>query len=165
MCRCASASSPVSWCRSTTISESLLLKVDALRELRPRQGFPIEIAVFCHGCDDNIRDQLGIPVFSGGVSHILSRSPFAHQDVHVFEFGIHYPLFDAVFALRSPASAIGVFHNITPIDLVDTAEGLAAVQRAQRQAANLGHVGTIVCDSEFNRDALADIGLAAARRR
>jgi len=144
------------------ISESLATKVDAVRGMRAL-GFPIDIDVFTHGCDEDLEQRLGVPVHTGPLSQILSRSPFVYQDVHVFEFGIYYPLFDAAFAVPFPSAAIGVFHNITPIDLVDGQAQRAAVQNARRQMMNLAHVGTVVCDSQFNRHDLLSHGIEPLR--
>ena len=91
----------------------LTCKLALLDGLR-RSGVPIEAAVFCRGSD--IPDPR-VRVLSS-VADLLLEPFFRSADVHSFEFGMHYDLFDSVFVLPERAASLGTYHNITPLELV-----------------------------------------------
>jgi glycosyltransferase involved in cell wall biosynthesis len=138
--------------RHDAISYSALLKLHALRRWQ-RAGAPVEVTAFANGSD------LGDPdVWVGHMgADYLQR--IRHFDLHVFEFGIWFDLFDAVFTLDDPRRAIAVYHNITPPALLDDPLARSAAAQALEQKHNLSHVGHVLCDSPFNRDDLLAFGL------
>ncbi len=92
------------------------------------------------------------------VSELIRQSAFQEADIHLFEFGIAYGLFDAVFLLPKPRTG-AVYHNVTPIDLVDDPVVRRTLEWSWLQKSNLCEVGSVACDSEFNRDDLASLGI------
>jgi glycosyltransferase involved in cell wall biosynthesis len=148
------------WFRHDAISKSLSHKLEIIEQLS-REGWPITATVFTHASD-----------FHGPVvrvcaspTDLLGHPEFHAADVHVFEFGIHYANFNAVFMLPRSAITVGVYHNITPPELVDDPVTREACRRSLVQKANLFEMDEIVCDSEFNRDDLVAFGLDPARLR
>jgi glycosyltransferase involved in cell wall biosynthesis len=93
----------------------------------------------------------------------LTHPAFASADLHLFEFGIHYALFDLALVVPGSARRLAVYHNITPLELVEEPVARGAVERSLRQKANLDVMDHVICDSEFNRDDLLAYGLPAER--
>ncbi|HEY1485994.1 MAG TPA: hypothetical protein VGF84_07805, partial [Micromonosporaceae bacterium] len=91
----------------------LACKLALLERLR-RNGVPVEAVVFCRGSD--IPDPR-VRVLSS-VADLLLEPFFKAADLHSFEFGVQYDLFDSVFVLPSGAASLGTYHNITPPELV-----------------------------------------------
>ena len=100
--------------RHDAISGSLRLKLDLLERWRD-QGLPIEHVGFVQYADMALRSVVVAPTAAQVVAHPAFRA----ADMHLFEFGIHYDLFDAVFLVPRPARRLAVFHNITPLELVE----------------------------------------------
>lgn len=147
------------WVRHDAISSSLGLKVDLLERLR-EAGFPVETTVFVH--DTDRRDDPDVHRHDG-ITSLLADPAFAAADVHIFEYGIHYPLFDAVYFTRPEVASLGVFHNVTPPPLASTHEERVVLERSIRQRENLAQMDHVMCDSEFNRDDLLAMGLPPQR--
>ena len=82
--------------RHDAISGSLGSKLDLLDRWR-EQGLPVEAVAFVQSTD---RARPGVVVTPTAAS-VLTRPAFASADLHVFEFGIHYALFDLAFVVRS----------------------------------------------------------------
>ena len=139
------------------IGGALTCRLDMLERLR-RNGVPVEAVVFCRGSD--IPDPR-VRVLRN-VADLLLDPFFMAADLHSFEFGVHYDLFDAIFVLPSGAAALGTYHNITPPELV-AEDQRHAVMESFRQRYNLFETGHVVCVSEFNRRDLLDIGFPAER--
>jgi glycosyltransferase involved in cell wall biosynthesis len=140
------------------ISNSVRLKLDLLRRLRA-EGNPIDVTAFVLGTEEVSDDVVRV----GSVTDLAVHPRFRGADVHVFEFGIYYQLFDALFLLDDPSRVVAVYHNITPLDLVVEPSARAAVERALVQKHNLVRAGRIICDSELNRDDLVDFGIEPDR--
>jgi glycosyltransferase involved in cell wall biosynthesis len=140
------------------ISNSVRLKLDLLRRLRDT-GSPIEVTAFVLGTEEEGSDVIRV----GGVTDLAIHPRFHGADVYVFEFGIYYQLFDAVFLLADPSRVLAVYHNITPLELVVEPSARAAVERAMVQKHNLVQAGRIICDSELNRDDLVEFGIEPER--
>ncbi len=130
----------------------------ALVERLRRNGAPIEAVVFCRGSD--IPDSR-VKVLRN-VADLLLDPFFKVADLHSFEFGVHYDLFDSVFVLPPGVASLGTYHNITPPELV-AEDQRQEVMESFRQRYNLFETGHVVCVSEFNRRDLLDIGIPAER--
>jgi glycosyltransferase involved in cell wall biosynthesis len=142
--------------RYDAISNSLGLKLDLLDRWRAA-GEAIDVTAFVCGTDSDDPRVVVCPT----VSELVRQPGFHDADVHLFEFGIYYPLFDAVFLL--PPERMGVvFHNITPPELVDES-ARPLIERSFSQLQNATRAGAIACDSEYNRDVLVGLGFDPAR--
>jgi glycosyltransferase involved in cell wall biosynthesis len=139
--------------RQDAISHSIRHKLDVLERARSL-GHALEWRVFVHGTDS--RDPSVRALAS--VCELVNDPFFWSADLHVFEFGIHYPLFDAVFLARPESAVVGIYHNVTPRGLVDDPATQAAVVRAERQRMNLSRAHHVASDSSFNRDGLLELG-------
>ncbi len=142
--------------RHDAISNSVDHKLHILRELQA-QGRPVEVAVFTHGSD---RDDPRVRIVDS-VEGAIRLPEFREADLYFFEFGITYPLFNAVFLLDKPM--VGVYHNITPPDLVLDAPARAAMERSLIQKHNLARLDLVSCVSELNYRDLLDFGIPAER--
>jgi len=144
--------------RHDAISNSIAHKLQVLSELEA-DGWPVRATVFTHGTDshdprvrkvDTVQDALRLPEFS-------------EADVHFFEFGIAYPLFNAVFVLDRRLPQVAVYHNITPPHLVLDRLGRTAVEAALVQKHNLDRFDHVSCVSEMNFQDLLRFGIPAER--
>jgi glycosyltransferase involved in cell wall biosynthesis len=144
--------------RHDAISDSLRTKLDLL-ERWCAGGRPVEVVAFVQHTDGRRPAVAVTPTAAALAGH----PAFAAAHLHVFEFGIHYDLFDAAFLVRPPARRIAVYHNVTPLELVEGDIAGAAVARALRQKANLELMDHVACDSEYNRDDLIAFGLPPER--
>jgi glycosyltransferase involved in cell wall biosynthesis len=136
------------------ISFSLGSKLDILRSLAAG-GADVEVRAFVHDTDTDDPDVVPLPH-----AWSLLRDPWFHEaDVHIFEFGIHFGLFDAVHLLPPSALVLGVFHNITPLELMSDPEGCDVVRRSFRQVHNLSRCREVICVSEFNAASLQAMGV------
>lgn len=140
------------------ISDSLHHKVRILDELAAA-GEAIELTIFAHASDyDDPRVRN-----CATASDVLHTRAFWDADVHIYEFGIHYGLFDTVFCVPVGRRRIAIYHNITPRELVTDADGLEAIDRTLVQKHNLMHVDQIACDSRYNADDLLEFDVPAER--
>jgi glycosyltransferase involved in cell wall biosynthesis len=144
--------------RHDAISGSLAGKLDLLDRWRD-DGLPIEVVGFVQATDRVRADVVVAPTAASALTH----PAFASADLHVFEFGIHYALFDLALVVPVSAQRLAVYHNITPLELVEEPVARGAVERSLRQKANLDVMDHVICDSEFNRDDLLAYGLPAER--
>jgi glycosyltransferase involved in cell wall biosynthesis len=134
------------------ISSSVRAKVTLLDKWSAA-GSPISWNVRCLASDAS---DSRVSVETNIGRSYLDRS-FLDAHVHIYEFGMYYSLFDSIFAVPGDASKLGVYHNITPIELVheDVRErvGMSTVQRS-----NLTQCQEIACDSRFNLEELCELG-------
>jgi glycosyltransferase involved in cell wall biosynthesis len=135
--------------RHDAISNSLRLKL-GLIEAWQGAGFPVEATAFVHATDYDDRRILELD----SAAALFRSQEFRTADVHVFEFGIHYPLFDAVFLLPQGAPSLAVYHNITPPELADDAKVRAVLERSLKQRHNLSAVARVACVSRYSFDEL-----------
>ncbi len=92
----------------------------------------------------------------------LVRDAFFHSsDLVVAEFGGHDTLFDFVFFATMPTLA--VYHNVTPERLFPPGAMRDFVRRGRAQRSNLFEFTHVLCDSEFNRQDLLELGMPAER--
>jgi glycosyltransferase involved in cell wall biosynthesis len=144
--------------RHDAISGSLGGKLDLLERWQD-DGLPVDAVAFVQSTD---RAREGVVVAPTAAS-ALTHPAFMSADLHLFEFGIHYALFDLAFVVPRSARRLAVYHNVTPLELVEEPGARSAVERSMRQKANLVVMDHVICDSEFNRDDLVAYGLAAER--
>src|SRR5688572_6913019 len=78
--------------RHDAISNSLRLKLDVVDGWNA-SGAAISATAFVHRTDYD--DERVVTINS--VADLLRQPGFLEADIHIFEFGIRYPLFDAVF--------------------------------------------------------------------
>lgn len=142
--------------RHDAISNSVDHKLQILTELQA-EGLPVEATVFTHGSDrvdprvrtiDSVEAAIRLPEFEAA-------------DLHIFEYGITYPLFNAVFLLDRPL--VGVYHNLTPPQLVVDAPVREAMERSLIQKHNLARLDHVSCVSEINYQDLVEFGIPAER--
>ena len=123
---------------SDAISISLGLKLSLLTKLR-EHGVPVEVTVFTHASDS--RDAAVHRVTDAAA--LLRDDRFRAADVHMFEFGIHYPLFDCVFLIPPEQLKVGIFHNVTPPELAENSEQRALLWTSMEQRSNLFSVDRV----------------------
>jgi glycosyltransferase involved in cell wall biosynthesis len=143
--------------RRDAISNSLLHKYEVVQSLRA-QGVAIDCRIFTHGTDHALPETIIVPSAAQATTHPAFRS----ADLHVYEFGIHYDLFNAIL-LKAPARKLVFYHNITPPSLVSDEHARQAVKRSQTQINNLSEADEIICISEFSRRELAAQGFESER--
>lgn len=144
--------------RHDAISTSLLRKLRLLRRLGAG-GVPVEVTGFAAYTD---ADEPGLEVVPRTFDRLASRS-FRRADVHVWEYGISYQGFDAVFATPRWAANLAIYHNVTPVELAADNEAKAVLQHSLDRRHSLSHMHHVACVSEFNRADLLDLGLDPAR--
>ena len=140
------------------VSNSLKVKLDILESLRAR-GADVEVAVFTKATD---MDHPAVHVVPS-VAALLRQDAFWSADIHVFEFGIHYDLFDSVFVIPADRPVLVVDHNVTPPELVDAADARRACELALVQRHNMSRANLVACASEFNRSVCRSIGIEEDR--
>lgn len=135
------------------ISNSVRAKVDVLRALR-ESGTAIDYRVFTHATD---YDDSKVHVVSSAAKIILT--PWFHDcHLHILEFGIHYSAFD-IMMVPTRGRKLVIYHNVTPLRLAATDDARAAIEKSLHQLNNISQADRILCDSEFNRDNLRELGL------
>jgi glycosyltransferase involved in cell wall biosynthesis len=140
--------------RHDAVSNSLHLKLEALRRL-VALGAPIEVTVFTHASDFMAPEICVVP----SVSRLVGSEAFWSADVHIFEFGMHYELFDAIFVIPEGRSTLVIEHNTTPPELVDLPQVRAGCQLALVQRHNLRLAQHVACVSEFNLTMARSVGV------
>jgi glycosyltransferase involved in cell wall biosynthesis len=140
--------------RHDAISYSLRLKLDLLRSMRD-SGYPLTVRAFVQGTDYEDPD-----IHIRSLHDLILDPDFVSADVVIYEFGIGYELFDSLFLLRGDQRSIGVYHNVTPLELVDRPSDRTAVECGLLVRRNLGELDLVACDSDFNRQDLLDCGLS-----
>jgi glycosyltransferase involved in cell wall biosynthesis len=144
--------------RHDAISNSLRLKLDLVDRWRA-EAENVVAAAFVHVSD--VDDPRIHDVAS--VAELFSIPAFCAADLHIFEFGIYYPLFDAIFALPSDARIAAVYHNVTPPDLADDEATRRALERSLWQRYNLTRADHVAANSEFSREELIALGFDPGR--
>lgn len=127
------------------VSWSLLHKLGALRRLAER-GAPLEVTVFTQSLDEPSSEIVLCP----SVAKLLGRPEFWEADLHVYEEGMFYELFDSICVVPAGRPVLAIEHNSTPADLVDVPAARAAVQRSHDQRRNLLLATHVACVSELN---------------
>jgi glycosyltransferase involved in cell wall biosynthesis len=138
------------------MSTSVRYKLDALRALR-RAGAPVDVTLVTQHTDLGDPDVRVVT----DVHRLACTDTFDEADIHVFEFGIRYDLFDAVFLIPSDRSVMAVYHNVTPPHLAHTDPLRRTLEASLVQKHNLFRADSIVTDSEYNREDLLEFGVQA----
>ena len=136
------------------VSNSFLWKLRVLQRLRDR-GVPVDVTGFTQGsdyqdCDIRVTPHIGA---------LMRDQAFNSADVHVFEYGMWYELFNALFLIERPALVVD--HNTTPPELVNDPIVELACDKAIRERHNLHLASRIATDSEYTRDLLVDMGFGS----
>ncbi len=134
------------------ISDSLRLKLDILTELAGA-GVPVRVTVFTQATDYN-RDCIRR---AATVHQLATHREFHEADLHFFEFGIRYELFNAIILLRGKP-VLAAYHNVTPPALAEP-ELRPTLEASLVQKNNLFWAHRVACVSEFNRDDLLALGI------
>jgi glycosyltransferase involved in cell wall biosynthesis len=144
--------------RHDAISDSLGHKLTILAALADA-GVPVHPVVFTHDSDSPD------PAVHPGrhVFDVLASPEFRGSDLHWYEFGIAYGLFNTVFAVPPGRPVLAVYHNVTPLELVTDPDSRQAVQRSLVQRHNLEVADHVACVSPLNRDDLVALGMAPER--
>jgi len=127
------------------VSWSLVHKLDALRALQAH-GAPIEVTVFTQSIDEPAPEFIVCP----SVAKLLGRPEFWEADVHIYEEGMYYELFDSIYLVGSDRPILAIEHNSTPVELVDVPAARLAVERSHAQRRNLVLASAVACVSELN---------------
>jgi glycosyltransferase involved in cell wall biosynthesis len=127
------------------VSQSLVHKLELLRRLIGL-GAPIDVTVFTQSIDGAEPEFCLVP----SVTELLARDEFWAADVHVFEEGMYYDLFNSVFVIPPDRPIMAIEHNSTPVELVEVPWAREAVERSHAQRHNLTLARHVACDSEFN---------------
>ena len=94
----------------------------------------------------------------------LLGDPFFHQsDLIIYNYGIHYALFDSLFLLPKHKRVLAIFHGVTHPWLA-TDPGLRdCLARSHDRFRGLWLADRVLCNSQFSRDELRRAGLPAER--
>jgi len=138
--------------RHDAVSTSLLRKLDVLRRAR-EAGAPLDVTVFTQASDFDDPEIHVVPHLGA----LMRQRAFNEADVHIFEYGMWYELFNALFLIDRPSLVVD--HNTTPPELVDDPVVEAACEKAIRERHNLHQASMIVTVSEFTRNQLVEMGL------
>ena len=134
------------------VSRSFLWKLELMQRLRAG-GFPIEVAGFAQASDAEDVDLRVIGDITG-----LLRDPFFNRaDLHIFEYGMCYDLFNVLMLLDRPSLVID--HNTTPPALITDPVVKRACAKAEVERHNLFSASHVATDSEFSRNALLELGM------
>jgi len=140
------------------VSRSLVHKLEVLRRLIGL-GAPIDVTVFTQSVDEEEPEFCVVPT----VAELLARDEFWAADVHVFEEGMYYDLFNSVFVIPPDRPIMAIEHNSTPAELVAVPWAREAVERSHAQRHNLTLARHVACDSEFNVDMARSVGVPDER--
>lgn len=140
------------------VSNSLSTKLDVLRRL-VQLGAPIEITVFTHASDRADPSVRLVP----SVSQLLAQEAFSAADLHIFEEGMYYDLFNSVFLIPPDQPILAIEHNTTPPNLVDVASAREGCERSLSQRYNLSQARHVACVSELNVELARSVGVPLDR--
>jgi glycosyltransferase involved in cell wall biosynthesis len=140
------------------VSWSLLHKLGVLRRLVER-GAPLEVTVFTHSIDQPAPEIRVCP----SVAKLLGRSEFWDADLHIYEEGMYYELFDSVYLVPAGRPVLAIEHNSTPAELVEVPAARVAVERSHAQRRNLLVVTKVACVSELNVEMALRVGVERSR--
>jgi glycosyltransferase involved in cell wall biosynthesis len=143
--------------RYDAISYSVRLKLDFLRSLK-RRNPKVEVNVFVQGTDIDDPD-----IHVRSLRDIVLDERFTRSNLFIYELGIDYDLFDSLFMLAHDQRSLGIYHNLTPPELVEAQSTRRAVERGLLMRQNLALLDHVACDSDFNRRDLIDCGLQEDR--
>lgn len=128
-------------------------------ERRVLQSAGHEVCVFCQGT--SFTDDASVVVGSNPWG--LAEHPhYRFADLAVFHFGTAYELFDALLLDAPTVRRVVRFHNVTPPELLSGQHRVRA-QRGLDQLVIAENADQVWCDSNHNRDVLANLGIPAEK--
>jgi len=136
------------------VSQSFVAKIEYLQQLR-NDGLPLSVNAFTHLSEYYEPSLQVVP----SVAKLWRVPGFQAADVHIFEFGMCYDLFNVLFFVDKPTLVVD--HNTTPPELVATPVVAAECTRAQLARHNLQFASYLATDSEYTRDELVAMGFDA----
>ena len=139
------------------MSTSVLHKLSILERLG-RLGYPVHCTAFTQGTD---LDRPDVVVTSP--QELVTHPTFRSADVHVFEFGMHYELFDSNASLPETTRSVVVDHNTTPPDYVESPEARRRCAEATARRDHLLWADHVACVSELTQDHHLDQGFPPGR--
>jgi glycosyltransferase involved in cell wall biosynthesis len=145
--------------RRDAVSWSVRHKLEVLRRLIAL-GAPITVTCFAQSVDQDLGPEL---ICCPSVAKLLARPEFWEADLHIYEEGMHYELFDSIHLVPAGRPVLAIEHNSTPVELVDVPAARAAVERSHRQRANLLAATHVACVSELNRALARQAGVPEDR--
>jgi glycosyltransferase involved in cell wall biosynthesis len=131
--------------RRDAVSWSVLHKLNVFRRLIA-MGAPIRVTCFAQSIEDLGPELVCCP----SVAKLLGRSAFWDADVHIYEEGMYYELFDSIHVVPEGRPILAIEHNSTPVELIDVPGMRLAVERSHAQRRNLLRADHVACVSEFN---------------
>jgi glycosyltransferase involved in cell wall biosynthesis len=144
--------------RGDSLSNSALAKLAVLRRLAAA-GAPVEVTLFTKGTDLAEPELTPVPT----VAKLLLRDEFWAADIHIFETGMFYDLYDAVFVVPPDRPILAIEHNTTPPELVDDPVVKEACARSVAQRYNLTRARHVACVSELNLEVPRSVGVPEDR--
>ena len=138
------------------VSRSLLWKLRLFQRLKD-EGYPIDVTVFTQATDFHDPEISVVP----HVGALIRDARFDEADLHIFEYGMPYDLFNALFLTDRPTLVVD--HNTTPIEMVRDPMSKLACSKAIAERHNLTRATWVAADSEFTRNELLDLDFDADR--
>ncbi len=140
--------------RRDAVSWSVLHKLNVLRRLIA-MGAPIRVSCFAQSIEDLGPELVCCP----SVAKLLGRPEFWDADIHIYEEGMYYELFDSIHVVPEGRPILAIEHNSTPVELVDVPGMRSAVERSHAQRRNLLRADHVACVSEFNLEMARSAGV------
>ena len=139
------------------VSTSLLHKLRILRQLE-ELGYAVTTIVFTQGTDV---DRPGVAIV--GPEQLVEEGACLAADLHIYEFGMHYELFDTHVRLPQQARTLVVDHSTTPPTLVGSVEAAEKCAEAIQRRDKLSWAHHVTNVSEHNRAHHLDRGVDGNR--
>ncbi|HEX7776780.1 MAG TPA: glycosyltransferase [Parvibaculum sp.] len=137
-------------------SRALRHKVEALSGRETAKRF--DYRIFCAGTNmANPRIRV-----LRNFHDLVTDAFFEAADLHVFEFGWHYDIFDAILFCPEQSRTAAFYHGITPIELCADQD---KARRSHMQKRNLLTADRVFCASPYTLSDLARFGVAPDRLR
>lgn len=130
-------------------------------KLRALQRHGIETCAYAPYCDPPYRHVTRLAATPDEARGDVWR---ADADVHIFEFGWVYPLFELIREVEPPARSIVSFHGVTPREFLPD-HARADHERSLAQLKYAREADLVICASAYARDFLVRHGIDEARIR
>jgi glycosyltransferase involved in cell wall biosynthesis len=140
------------------VSNSLGAKLDVLRRL-VELGAPLEVTVFTMS-SEHVGPEIRVV---DSVAELFAHEEFWAADVHIFEEGMYYDLFNSVFVIPKDRPILAIEHNTTPPELIDIPESKASCERSLIQRNNMVLARHVACVSEFSVELARSVGVPDER--
>jgi len=143
------------------IHTGLYLEHDAISEsARRRMRYfdgrkDVRVRLFCHATDSA---DSRVRVVADLVS-ALTDPDFVEADLRIYEFGIHYPLFQTILLPSLSGARLVVYHNLTPPHLLADASARAAIEQGMIDRDALFVADLVECIGAWSGHELQVLGL------